>query len=298
MERAVGAGYNTEMTNGCWAASPLHDVNHLSQTLLTLENSAPVALIATFNVATCNINDAAEAVLATSALKDFDYIPVVSAESIVGVVSRNEVENPKGPVRETMQSLHESILISADASLLSFVAEVDTSPVRLVLEGSKITGIVTISDIQKLATRPLLFMLITSVELLLAEWIRQKLPDETVWLGKLSEGRRSKIKAKWEKLQENNLAINHITTTDFCDKRDIFLRFGTFAEGKKSETKNQLKAIEQLRDSIAHAGDYALTPDNAKKVAETVRGAKEIITTLQAELEFSPAVQSFNLDSK
>ena len=286
------------MSEKSWAASPLHDVNQIDQILLTLEDSAPVSLIATFKMATCNSEDQAKTVLNQAELKDFDYIPVVSSESVVGVISRNDIQKPEGTVQQNMQPLHESILISADSSLLSFVAEVDVSPVRLVLKGRKIAGIVTISDIQKLAARPLLFMLITSVELLLAEWLRRNYPDDQIWLSRLSESRQEKINSKWKNLLENNLAVDRITTTDFCDKRDAYLKLNKFPPGDKKPTERGLKAIENLRDSIAHAGDYALTPKKAETVAETVRQAKEIIQTLQKELHLLSISRVSNSDLK
>jgi hypothetical protein len=278
------------MMGSPWASSPLHGGAQINDILLSMENSAPVALIATYDITTCNVEQTTTEIRNDPQLRGFDFIPVTQSERIIGIIERTTLAQTDAPVRDCMKPLDESVLISSDASLLSFVAEVDEYPVRLVLEGRKITGIITISDLQKLAVRPLLFMLVTSVELLLAEWIRQKTAQDEDWLSQLSEGRQDRIRAKWDALQVSNLAIDLVTTTDFCDKRDAFLRLAKFEKGTKKATERNLKAIEKLRDSVAHAGDYALTPEKAVEVAKTVRAAKDIIQALQTRLSFSSAL--------
>ena len=277
---------NLQTSLSTWASTSISGrVGHL---LSALESGITVSLIATFDLKTCAASDKVADVLNRQDLKPFDYIPVMEmdSQSVVGVLVKHECKEKSDVVQEVMEKLHESILISADASLLAFVAEADKTPFCLVLQGRKITGLVTLSDLQKLAVRPMLFSLITCVELLLAEWLRQRYPNDQDWLEKLSEGRREKVDEKWQKLQHRNMAIDRITTTDFCDKRDAALKLDAFPDNKNNKKlrERQLKDIEKLRDTVAHAGDYALTPENARKVAQTVREALEIITFLEKSL--------------
>ena len=272
---------NLQKSLSTWADTSISGrVSHL---LSALESGITVSLIATFDLQTCAASDKVADVLNRRDLEPFDYIPVTDNQSIVGILVRQECKEGFDVVQEVMEKLHESILISADASLLSFVAEADRTPFCLVLQGRKITGLVTLSDLQKLPVRPMLFSLITCVELLLAEWLRQKYPNEQDWLAQLSEGRRKKVDEKWQGLQDNDMAIDRITTTEFGDKRDAALKLGAFPDSKKLR-ECQLNAIEKLRNSVAHSGDYALTSENAKKVAQTVRDALEIITFLEESL--------------
>ncbi|MBW4491384.1 MAG: hypothetical protein KME12_26850 [Trichocoleus desertorum ATA4-8-CV12] len=265
-----------------WASKSID--GDVTQILPALEEGMPITLITSFDLITCELDNTVEEVLSRSDLQGFDYVPVQDeSESVIGVLVRQEASNPSELVRAVMRQLHPSMLISADASLLSFVAEADQTPFCLVVKGRKIAGIVTLSDLQKLPVRPALFMLITSVELLLAEWLRQSYPDEQVWLSKLSDSRQNRINEKWQGIQKSNMAIDRISTTDFCDKRDAVLKLGNFP-GQKKAVERKLKAIEKLRDSVAHAGDYALTPATAKEVAQTVRWARELIPLLQSQL--------------
>jgi CBS domain-containing protein len=260
------------------------------QQILDLEFGVSVAAIATFNIKTCGINDGVSEVWKNPDFQRFDYIPVSDRGQIVGLLHRHK-EKPsldqEAIVRDNMELLSESILISAEASLLSYLEVADTSPCCLVLQGRKITGIVTISDLQKLPVRPVLFALVTTVELLLAEWLRHHCDSDQDWINSLKENRRQKIETQWNKLQQGNLAIDRITAAEFCDKRDACLKLGAFPQ-HKNQIKDQLERIEKLRNSVAHAGDYAITLENAQKVSETIRFALKLIKQLQASLHHNP----------
>lgn len=266
-----------------------HSENSFIQQILDLEFGVSVSAIATFNLKTCGIDDDVTEILSHPDFQCFDAIPVSQQGQIAGLLHRAQSKHAQHPmippalVKDCMEFLNESMLISAEASLLSYLAAADTSPCCLVLQGRKITGIVTISDLQKLPVRPVLFTLVTTVELLLAQWLRCHCSSDQDWINLLTEQRRQKIEAQWNKLQQGNLAIDRITAAEFCDKRDACLKLGAFPQPTKP-VKSQLERIEQLRNSVAHAGNYAINLENAQKVAQTVRFALALIQQLQASL--------------
>jgi CBS domain-containing protein len=246
--------------------------------LTALESSMTVSLIATFDLLTCEFGDRLENVRARVDLQPFDHVPVREDGCIVGILNQREIPADAVLVRDAMTRLHESILISADASLLTFLEGADRHPCRLVLRGTRVEGIVTLSDIQKLAVRPVLFASVTQVELLLAHWIRVH-ATEAEWIAKLSEKRRDDVEDKWTKYNRADLAIDRLACTEFCDKRCIALKLGAFAS--RGAAERNLKLIEQVRNSVAHAGDYALTADTAREVARMVRAARSVIQELR-----------------
>lgn len=270
------------MTIAPWASHPL--AGGVNQALAALEAGMHVALIGTFDLKTCDVSDAVEQVLTNPQLQAFDYIPVRDGDNIVGVWHRPRHEGEKivGLVGEAMQPLDELMLIQSHASILSFVKDADRIPYRLVLDG-RVVGIVTQSDLQKFAMRPVLFSLITCVELLLAEWVRQKCPDEKDWLATLSEGRSTLIEHRWLDWSPGNMAMDKLSVSEFCDKRELAISLGAFPS--KSAAKKKLKFVEWLRHAVMHSGDYALTPENAQYVAYAVRCAQELIQMLQDSLE-------------
>lgn len=280
------------MTKTPWASHPLD--GGVNQALCALEAGMHIALIATFSLKTCQVNDAVEEVLIRPELQAFDYIPVRDQDTIVGVLHRSCQTEKQivGFVQEAMQLIDESMLIPANASLLSFVESADKTPYRLVVDKQKIAGIVTVRDLQKFAVRPVLFSLITAVELLLAQWVRQKYPEEKDWLATLSEGRSKLIEQRWLEWNPGNMAMDKLSVSEFCDKRELALNLGAFSN--KSAARKKLKYVEWLRHAVMHSGDYALTLENAQQVACTVRCTRELIQMLQHSLEIPSLISSDN----
>jgi hypothetical protein len=84
-------------------------------------------------------------------------------------------------VSDQMEALSEENIVSSGASVLTFIETADYHPCRLVLRKTAIDGIITISDLQRLPVRPVLFILITHLELLMESKIRRLFsedPDE------------------------------------------------------------------------------------------------------------------------
>ena len=279
-----------------WDVRPLE--GGTSQTLQALETAMQVVAIASLDLKTCQVSDRVAEILARPELERFDYIPARELTSqrlgyssqIVGVLHRDEAGKSRESrdisgdisVREAMQPLDESLLISANASLLSYIENADRSLYRLVARGEEIIGIVTPSDLQKFPVRPLLFSAISAVELLLAEWLRQNYREQD-WLAVLSEKRQAIIAQRWLDWDRDNTALDLVSVTEFCDKRDAALNLGAFPS--KSAARKKLRDIEWLRHAVMHSGDYALTPENARRVSRTMRQTREAIAILQDSLE-------------
>ncbi|OYQ67999.1 hypothetical protein B9G53_00270 [Pseudanabaena sp. SR411] len=274
------------MSNRNWASQPLNEKS--DQMFLSIGDFFPISLISTNCPITCNIDDSLESILEKEQLENFDHIPVCSQEIIVGLLNKKDAKDRDfvKTVGEAMDRLDQSILISSHASILSFIEEADKHPCRLVLDGTEIKGIVTISDLQKLEVRPVLFSLITYLELLMSEFIRKDFPFED-WINKLSQRRKELVNEKWEYLNHNNMAIDRLSATDFCDKRDILMSsklFNNNLSTDKNEAKDIFKKIEKLRNSVAHAGDYAITEDKAKEVSQTVRDMQDFIKVIKKSI--------------
>jgi hypothetical protein len=254
--------------------------------LASLEQGLSVGLITTFDPSTCDADEDLEEVVNREELREFDYVPVTENSEVVGLLHRaaHDTEDVAGSVRDAMCNLRGDLIVSADASILTYIDGAGKNPCRLVLRGFRLNGIVTLSDLQKLPVRPVIFLLVTHLELLMTQWIREHSQTDNEWLNKLrDEDRRGKVNKKWAELQANNLAIDKLTATEFADKRDVLLELRP-PEGKK-KAKKELGRIERLRNSVAHAGDYALTRENAEKTVTTVRAAREWIADLQGDLK-------------
>jgi len=78
--------------------------------------------------------------------------------------------------------LDDSLLVSADAPLWDFLHTVHEQPYRLVVDKTKIAGIVTWSDLLKLPVLVLAFSLIAELERAMNERIKEKYGDGDKWI--------------------------------------------------------------------------------------------------------------------
>ena len=111
--------------------------------------------------------------------------------------------------------------------------------------------------------------------------IRAKYPksqDDNKWLDLLKPERQEKVKEKWQEATQENYELSFLEYTDFCDKRDIVKKLGSFGERFKKDFE---KIEKYLRNPIAHGGDYARNDEEMKLFIKYVNLAEEWIDKLQ-----------------
>jgi hypothetical protein len=92
--------------------------------------------------------------------------------------------------------------------------------------------------------------------------------------------RRKQVECEWEKQKVNGLEIDRIATTQFADKRDILVKSKLIPCGR-TRAQREFKSIESLRNSVAHANNYASTRETARKTIAAVKLARHWISILQ-----------------
>jgi hypothetical protein len=146
------------------------------QTLELVERGMPVRLIATFDpLVTTNLTE-----LVIEACKKARKGGFSEIGPIIGIFSSSTCQpaSANEQVLKVCDQLGPDDLISGEASLLQFVYSADWQPRRLVLEGTTISGLVTLSDIKKLRVRMSLFSLFIHFELLLSDHLRHVLGNQ------------------------------------------------------------------------------------------------------------------------
>lgn len=275
--------------NEPWAAAPLSDGSIVA--VEAIENAVTVELIATFQprLVYCAKTDTIAGLLTDCDYAPFDYVPVRSDERIVGLLPLTKLRaaaiDAGLTVEGAMSPLDQSILIASDAGVLRYIDEAETSPCRLVLRHTRIAGIVTLSDLNKLAIRPALFVLVTHLELLMAAAIRvrfQDRPDDD-WLMLLRDRRKS-VEHEWQKLKAGGMEIDRIAATQFADKRQILVK-SKLIQCSRSVAEREFGSIEDLRNGLAHANNYASTRESAGETIAAVRLTRKWIAVLQEVLD-------------
>ena len=259
-----------------WAASSRSS----PEEAMNLHRWLPVGLIVTprSSFRTCRLDETLADVVANT-VQAFDHLPVVDGvedapKTIVGVLDLRSIKsktNLQGTVKECMDRLSEQCLIGADASILDFVRKADRQSCRLVVSGSEINGLVTLSDLQRLPVRAVLFALITHSEITMANAIRRECEEPDTWMDRLSDNRQEKIRSEVERSTDEDGFVDSLLFTQFGDKVTILRKSPRFPFERKTKFKDDMRNVEKLRDKIAHANDFASTPAAAEGVCRTVR---------------------------
>ena len=271
-----------KMTNN-WAVSTLTGSSELFE---TFHAGLEVRLIATprEELKTCHPDELILTVVRQNT-EPYDFIPVIDDNKtdnpvIIGLFHAGNHTYPdettiEGRIGDIYRPLSEEFIIGGDSSILEFIKDADARPCRLIVSGANISGLVSLSDLQKLPVRAVLFALITGLEITMMDAIRRMYKDEKDWLEVLSPGRRKIIEDQKRKSRAVDVFVDTLLFTQFSDKKILIKK--RFTNGRsKSSLENTLSEIELLRDNVAHANDYAKTPAQARGVCKTVRDLLKI----------------------
>jgi CBS domain-containing protein len=246
-------------------------------TIETLQKGLTVGLIATerANFETCTNDEMLSSVVERNRRNQFDFLPVVAAatDRIVGLIEIAPLmhgTSADGHVGAMMCPLAEENLIGADASILAFVRDADRHKCRLVVSGHKISGLVSLSDLQRLPVRAALFGLVTHLEIIMTNVIRREFSGTGGWLERIAEGRRNKLHDEIRQAQADDALVDPLLFTQFVDKVTI-IRKSPHSIFGKGRFESELRKVQSLRDRLVHANDYAASPKAASETCETVR---------------------------
>jgi hypothetical protein len=260
-----------------WASGSLD--NFATEGIKAFEDCFTVNLIATPRAAfrTCTTNEKLAGVVERNRRDNFDFLPVTESDTsnhIIGLIELipflDLAIDPNILIRDQMRPLSEENLIGADAGILAFVRNADRQPCRLVISGREISGLVSLSDLQRLPVRAALFTMVTHLETLMANFIRQECAQTAEWLQRLSEQRRQMVRDEIDRSLRSDTFVDELLFTQFVDKVMIIKKSAVMSS-RRGQFKNDLSRVRNLRDALPHANDYAANRDAAREVCEIVR---------------------------
>lgn len=236
---------------------------------------------------TCALDETAAQIKARNA-KQFSYFPVADDEGhIIGLYEAERWfsdDAPETKVEDEFEPLSEGFLIGADASIIDFILQADAHPTNLVVSGSRIAGLVSLSDIQQLPARAAIFTLITSLEMAMSLAISHHWSDGNDWISHLSHERRDKMLKEIKKAKQGDSFINELAFTQIHDKACIIGR-EKLLNRSRTKVEKSFKKIGALRDSVAHSNEYSATPGSAKDVCKVVQDIYQIKEELLKVIE-------------
>lgn len=259
-----------------WAAKHDASLENLNRVQGSL--SVRLIMVARKDVLTCVVTDTAADVKSKKPTH-FSYFPVIDRQNrIIGIYNAQRWFHdvaPNKPIENDYEPLSEDIVIGADASIFDFITQADIHPTNLVVSGNKISGLVSLSDLQQLPVRAALFALITNLEMAMALAIEKRWDDPQEWMKLLDASERENIEKLVKKAKSNDTFVSYTVLTNFSHKSKVVVR-GNLGDLGTADWKNALKKIRLLRNAIAHADQYAESPDLAMEVCETVRSVYKI----------------------
>lgn len=247
-----------------WASRPLGA--SASEYLAAIRSRMPVSLIATPRVALkSQRKDRWREVDGDPDLAGFDQVPITDGAGghFVAVFVRGT----------GLVDLREDMFMASDAALISFLESADQQRFRFLLEGRQISGMVTLSDVQKLPVYSVLFSLLIAVEMLLMDRIRKSCgTNDDEWLDHLDRRQRGIVEKHWKVAVKSNIAIDRLSCASFGQEIQAAAGLGLFRG--HDERHEALKKLEALRHQICHAVEFAPTPDQALRIPRHVRDAE------------------------
>lgn len=236
---------------------------------------------------TCSVDETAAQIKRRNA-KQFSYFPIANAEGqIIGLYDAERwfrADAPDTPVGTDFKTLSEEIIIGADASIVDFLSRADRYPTNLVVSGRQIAGLVSLSDIQQLPARAAIFTLITSLEMAMSLTISLRWPVVADWKSLLSDGRREKLIDEINEAKRRDGFVSEIAFTQIHDKACIIGK-GNLLGLSRTKIEKTFKKIGDLRDNVAHANEYAATPNDARDVCGVIKEIYEFKAALLKVIE-------------
>jgi hypothetical protein len=227
--------------------------------------------IANFDLKTCNANETAN-VFQRPDLLDIDQVPVKEDAHIFAVFERHgSIQRP----------LSDSVLVSADESLSSFIYTLRYQPYRLVLDGTNIKGIVTWSDLLKLPVFVFGYSLIAQLELLVNELMYSKYGDSVGWLERLKvlePKKAKKVEDRKKLFGKNNLSLPAIEVADLVEKVSAMRE-------DLPKTLNfdvEFPKIRKLRNDVAHMRRFVRCDSDLHSFVDGIETAAAWIQALQS----------------
>lgn len=225
-----------------------------------LSEGLRVRHISNSGLVTCKSTDKPAEVLSLPHLSEFDQIPILEGNRIVGILER------KG---EKQRPLDDSLLVSADEHLAGFIFTLKSQPYRLVVDGTAIKGIVTWSDLLKAPVLLFAYALIAELELLMNGTIRIKYGDDDRWVWELDNDEQKAINKRKRKLEKENLILPTIELADFAHKAKVI--HSPFLD--RFDFDIDLAKLVRLRNSVAHVHEVVRSDADLHSFVEQLETA-------------------------
>jgi len=168
-------------------------------------------------VLTVSPDDNAAAAAHELAAVGYDNAPVLDDGDVVGVFSREGWFVGAGTVEKAMHRRQLQQVVTADTTYRQLLKELQEQPLLLVLNGRTVLGIVTPGDTGSAPGRTHFYLLLSGLEMAIAEWVRRLYPEQDSALSHLTEDRSAKIEALYDQLRDQDDHLDLVAAMSLHD---------------------------------------------------------------------------------
>lgn len=214
---------------------------------------------------------------------NYDVIGFREDREVVGYIQNSKHVNLTQLDQEVIR-FNVSDLITGNTALFDCLKLLKKRSYLFVINQSEVRSIITLADVEKPPVRMLFFGVLTFFESNLGDLIEETYPDNT-WQQYLTEERNHLAETIYDYLVKENKEINLISSTQLCDKTDVFHNsdqlLNYYLPVSKTKASGFLKDVQDLRNDLAHAQSLGIwfREENVIELVEAVIDLTEKITS-------------------
>jgi hypothetical protein len=203
----------------------------------------------------------------------FDQAPVTFQGHISGWVLTENLKNaPK--VRGAFQPLEKSAIVSADASIADVLDLLAAEGLVFTVDKHGIAGFIAPSDLDRNVARGQFYLLIASLEMVLADIVQSIVPEER--LVALMHG---ELLERWTSSSAENTEARAVEYLYLEDLANLFVG-SDFGTGFSEEMCSTMTELCQLRPVVMHPTRPLLGDRTPTQLASLARRGEELLVRL------------------
>jgi hypothetical protein len=201
--------------------------------------------------------DAPSEAAANLAELDFDQAPVGRPQRVLGYVLTRELRDVDGGrIGRRYHRLDASVMLSGSAGIPDVIDLLRQKPMAFVVDGRRVTGFVTISDLNKHPARAHFYLLLADLEMSLASPTRERFIDQAVALEALGQTETKKVTNRYKRDQKANVAVDLVSGMDLghllvVAGSDRVLR-ADFRPRSRQSWDSWSEELTKLRNAVMH----------------------------------------------
>lgn len=203
----------------------------------------------------------------------FDQAPVLRQNHVVGWLKTDNLERRRN-VKAVLKPLTESPIVSAAAPIADVLDRLGSQEFVFTVEDD-VSGFVTPSDLDRHAARSHFYLLISAIEMLLAEIVRRTFTGEF-----LSSRIRGDAAEAWVSARARNAEADPTEYLFLQDLAELFLEAHSDTQAWTKQLSDRLTEICQFRPVVMHPTRSVAAGRTAAQLASLARGAGDVTQAL------------------